>query len=581
LAASVVATSRAQTPSPPSPSNRPAAVYHSLPTLVPDAPVERAGLRLDLYLPAKTDRTPPLLVFMLGGLWSMPDDNYAIGPALGDEMQREGVAVAIVRFALADGYKFDRCARDLALLVARLADRHAEFGFDGRRIILGGHGPGAVLASMLGIHSRYFADAAFDRSRIAGVVAQRGVYDLSDAAMADHPLRTFYQWGAGATADERRAISLIEHATAAAPRFLLLAGGSDLAGFAQDARAMARALERAGHRDTQSYIVPDRDGRTLANFSGAGNHLTSLVTAFIRGDAVPEPIEGSWAVKQIWQRQPPLSSEPFWADERVVKSHPVTDRFKSMMPRVFDQQIAELGAYPGKVYHAIDLDAWLTAQEAARIGRGEFLTITNVRGERLFLSRTDIAAARPQVVVGLDDERNLFRLAVWYRLKNQYSWRPEKAPLPKMIRPVGAFLYFPEDPPPGARNGTGAAFGLTIDSFRLTTTDPLARVRDVPAEVAPVLMGEVGCLTCHSFRSAGARSFHVKAEDAKPHGGCAFALEEYPADVWRRFLYDQKAVAETIGVNPLVVAEPAATLLHNLVAAERRPGPPSLRCLGP
>ena len=86
------------------------------------------------------------------------------------------------------------------------------------------------------------------------------------------------------------------------------------------------------------------------------------------------------------------------------------------------------------------------------------------------------------------------------------------------------------------------------------------------------------CLTCHSFRSAGARSFHVRAEDAKPHGGCALPLEEYPADVWRRFLYDQKAVAETIGVNPLVVPEPAATLLHNLVAAERRPGPPSLSC---
>jgi acetyl esterase/lipase len=574
-AAAVVAVAGAQTPSPPQ-----AVVYHALPTLIAEPTVERAGLRLDLYLPPRTDRKPPLLVFMVGGLWSMPDDNYAIGPALADEMQREGTAAAIVRFALADGYQLDRAARDTALLVARLADRHAEFGFDGNRIILGGHGPGAVLASMLGAHSRYFADAAFDRSRLAGVVGLRGTYDLSDAALADHPLKTFYQWAAGGTADQRRAISPAGQGIAAAPRFLLLAGGSDLAVFAQDARAFARALERAGHADTQSYVVPDRDGRTLVNFSGAGNHLTALVSAFIRGDAVPEPIEGPWAVKQIWQRRPPLSTEPFWADERLVSTGPVTDRFKAMMPRVFDQQMAELGAYPGKVYHSIDLDTWLNAQDGARIGRGGYLTITNIRGERLFLSRHDIAAARPEIVVGLDDERNLFRLAVWYRLKTQYSWRVETAPLPKMIRPVGAFLYFPVDPPPALRNGTGAAFGLTIDSFRLTTADPLARVRDVPAEVAPVLMGEVGCLTCHSFRSAGARSFHVRAEDARPHGGCGLALEDYPADVWRRFLYDQKAVAETIGVSPIVVPEPAATLLHNLVAAERRPDPPSLRCPG-
>jgi len=53
-------------------------------------------------------------------------------------------------------------------------------------------------------------------------------------------------------------------------------------------------------------------------------------------------------------------------------------------------------------------------------------------------------------------------------------------------------------------------------------------------------MGEVGCLTCHSFRAAGARSHHIRAEDA----------------------------------------EPAATALHNLVAAERWSNQPSLLCPG-
>lgn len=560
----------------PAAGQAPARVYHFVPTGVPPPAVERAGIQLDLYLPAAdaARKTTPLFVFVVGGLWSMPDDNYTIGPALGDEMQREGIATAVVRFAIADGYRLDRLSRDLAAVIAGLADRAGEFEVDARRVVLGGHGAGALAVSLLAFDRRYFEAAGFDPSRVTGVVALRGIYDLSDAALEAHPQRGFYQWAAGADAAARRAMSPLRHLRADAPNVLLLAGGDDLAPFAQDARAFARALERAGHPNVQSYVVPERDGRTLANFSGAGNHVTTLVAAFLRGDPFPEPIEGPWAVKQIWQRTPPFSSEPFWRDERLVMSHPVDDRFRAMMARVFEKQMAELGAYPGKVYHAIDLGVWLKSRPPEEMGSGDYLTITNIRGERLFLMRDEIAQARPQIVVGLDDERNLFRLAVWYRLLNQYSWRPEKTVLPKMIRPVGAFLHFPTDPPEGLRNTTYASFGLTTASFRLSATDPLAAVRDVPAEVRQTLTGEVGCLTCHSFRAAGARSHHIRALDGQPHGGMALALEEYSADVWRRFLYDQKAVAETIGVNPLVVPEPAATLLHNLVAAERvaRPG---------
>ena len=92
-------------------------VYHAVDTGVPAPDVERAGIRLDVYVPAFTPtRTirPPLFVFVVGGLWAMPDDNYTVGPALADELQREGIATAIVRFAVADGYLLDRCARDIA-----------------------------------------------------------------------------------------------------------------------------------------------------------------------------------------------------------------------------------------------------------------------------------------------------------------------------------------------------------------------------------------------------------------------------------------------------------------------------------
>lgn len=41
--------------------------------------------------------------------------------------------------------------------------------------------------------------------------------------------------------------------------------------------------------------------------------------------------------------------------------------------------------------------------------------LTNVRGEKIYWRYADIAPYQPQFVIGLDDERNLFRLAVFYQ----------------------------------------------------------------------------------------------------------------------------------------------------------------------
>jgi hypothetical protein len=147
-----------------------------------------------------------------------------------------------------------------------------------------------------------------------------------------------------------------------------------------------------------------------------------------------------------------------------------------------------------------------------------------------------------------------------------------------MIRPVGAFLYFPADVPKQLWNGTFAPFALTTASFRWQERDPLAAVRDLPNDVFAVLTGPSGCLNCHAFRGAGARSHHVTAEKAEPQGAFALALEEYPPPVLHDFLFDQERVAKLFGVNPLKVEEPRAKALYALVQAERTKGvgPPVL-----
>src|ERR1044071_5669088 len=59
---------------------------------------------LDLYLPADAGQKPPLLIFVHGGFWLLPDDDFRIGAAVVDALVPEGIAVALVRYRLAPGY---------------------------------------------------------------------------------------------------------------------------------------------------------------------------------------------------------------------------------------------------------------------------------------------------------------------------------------------------------------------------------------------------------------------------------------------------------------------------------------------
>src|ERR687894_491922 len=61
---------------------------------------------LDLYLPAKSERKPPMMIFVHGGFWVLSDDDYRIGPATAETLAREGVAVALLRYRLAPGVSY-------------------------------------------------------------------------------------------------------------------------------------------------------------------------------------------------------------------------------------------------------------------------------------------------------------------------------------------------------------------------------------------------------------------------------------------------------------------------------------------
>jgi len=236
---------------------------------------------------------------------------------------------------------------------------------------------------------------------------------------------------------------------------------------------------------------------------------------------------------------------------------------------VFSETSYELLEWPLERFHAIGLFAYLDALPAARIGQGDYVVATNIRNEKRFWKRQEIEPYEPVIVVGLDDEKNLFKLTLFYRGQREYSWKDGPAP-PAMARPVGGFIHFMKAPPEEIESA-GRHFALTDDAFRRVATDPLAALADLPRDVHEAMTFRNGCVYCHSWRGLGARSHHVTALTGAPHGGFALPLASYPPDVWRAFLFDQETVAQKLGIRPNPVSDAVRQSLFDLVSRARDP----------
>jgi hypothetical protein len=436
-----------------------------------------------------------------------------------------GVAVEELRFSGAGDGALDDAVREARSAVLALVARAEAEGWDRSRIVLVGYGEGATVASRM----------ALDRGSVAArVVGLRGTYD-----------------------------SAIAFARADAPPFLLLSGADDAAELAQSARRFARALEAVGARHVETYVVPRRDERTLVDFSGETNPVANLVVSFVVSGPSDLPFDGPWGVRQKWGRAPPLRYDAFRASG-LATSHRADERLRAAVVPIFGDALYELHPWPFATYESLSVRAWLASRPASEVGTGDHLIVRNVRGEQLYLERKDIEREDPRIVIGIDGERNLFRMFTSYRMKLEYSWKPSEAPMPLLVRPVGPFLFFPYGAPQHLRDTTTASFGLTPDGFHLQKDDSLAAVRALSPELREALLGGDGCLKCHSLRGTGAHAHHLRASDGKPQGGHALAIDEYPPDVLRRFLFQQTAVAESFGVEPLPIAEPVARALFAL-----------------
>jgi acetyl esterase/lipase len=522
---------------------------------------------LDLYLPAEARRKPPLVAFVHSRFWSRVERTRRLDAWLARPLQREGAAVAVIRHRLAPDHLHPTPARDVAAAVAWLVRHAKRYGYDPKRIFLAGHASGAHLAALLALDPGYLEEVGLEPAALAGVIAMSGIYDLDPGDAASEEERALYAQAFG-DVETRRAASPLRLVRPDAPRFLVLAAGTDIPGYLNAGDAFAEALRGSGHPDAEFYFVLGRDHFSVLDLQDTSAGAALYLLAFLGFRPLPPQLAELDEARRRW-RQPPFSTEPFWELGVPVQSFPVDERFLATARSLFAGLAHRRMVWEPERFHAVELEALLDALGPERVGSGPWLTLGNVHGERTTLSLEEIRLHRPVLVIGIDDDRNLFTIPDIFRLEHAYSWRDAPEDPPFLARPMGAFLYLLEPPEEPRLPTSRARFSVAAGGLARSTDDPLAALRELDPAALRILTVEGGCIQCHSLRGLGGRGRRLRARDAEPHGAEALPLEEYPPEVWRRFCFEPRTTADLFGSWPHPGPGPAAGALHDAVERER------------
>lgn len=543
------------------------------PALDRPAPSERrsasapaSALDHDVYL-AADPAEGALVIFVQSRFWNERQPDALIEGGFVRGLVEAGHSAAILRPRLGAAGRHPAAAQDVARGVATLLERVEAGEFPADRVFLAGHSSGAQLALLVALDPAWLAAEGKSPKALAGVISLSGIVDLAPDSVGSPEEELLY---AAAFPDgrARSAASPAALVNPDVPAILLLSAARDIPGSTRTAKRYAEAARAHGQPAIEVFVANGRDHFSILDLSRRSGvqHVFDLLESRPRSGALPE----MWQIVSAWRTPPHTTAEFYEGFSSLVEKFEADAHFVEALNRPFMTKSNSKPRLRVAAYEAIPLIELLEALGPARAGRGEWLVLTNVRGEQAYYSMERIRALAPRVVVGLGDGENLFKATDLYHTRRRYSWVDAQESRIDMARPLGAFLYFPgEDPANAEWNALLGRYALTVDSFRLQASDPLEGLGDLPPLVRAALVEEHDCVSCHRFRDVGGRAFHIRARDAAPVGGHAMPLERYPAVVWKRFVFDQARVAEEVGATPVRFMPIMGKALYDFVVAER------------
>jgi acetyl esterase/lipase len=161
-------------------------------------------------------------------------------------------------YRLVPEVRFPSFLEDCAAAVRWVSDHAAEYGGDGRRIVLVGHSAGGYNALMLALAADHLRNAGVDAAGIRGGVGLAGPYDFLPFDV-DATRNAFGQ------APEPQLTQPVHFARADAPPLLLLWGEDDDTVGPRNLESLARVQRAAGGRvETKVYENVDHIDILLA-----------------------------------------------------------------------------------------------------------------------------------------------------------------------------------------------------------------------------------------------------------------------------------------------------------------------------
>ncbi len=147
--------------------------------------------QLDLFLPKKSVRPPPMLLFIHGGYWQELSKDDSLFAAF--DCVSQGFAFAAIDYTLAPKASVQQIIQECQSALKWLNQNAAELGFDSQQIIVAGSSAGAHLASLcataIGVKALVLVSGIFDLEPLIGTSVNTALQLTSTSACEASPQR--------------------------------------------------------------------------------------------------------------------------------------------------------------------------------------------------------------------------------------------------------------------------------------------------------------------------------------------------------------------------------------------------------
>jgi acetyl esterase/lipase len=218
---------------------------------VPHAEYPGGKDRLDLYIPQGAKNAP--VIFSLHGGLLMAGDRRE-DAFVGQRFAAAGYVTAVISYRLSPQASHPAHIEDTAAAFAWVKRNIRQHGGDPDHILVTGHSAGAYLAMLLAADPRWLAAHGLSARDIRGVAPVSGFYWVDKPGVA--PDRPKSVWGSDPTVWVDASPS--RYLRADLPPILILDTDGDEAWRQQQARDLAAALRKAGHKDVTTHKVLGR-----------------------------------------------------------------------------------------------------------------------------------------------------------------------------------------------------------------------------------------------------------------------------------------------------------------------------------